>query len=280
MRIYIIAGEESGDLHGSNLVSELILKNNDVNIRAWGGDRMKLAGANVIKHINDISFMGFSQVLLNIRYIYQNLIFCRRDIISFKPDAIILIDYPGFNLRIARFAKKHGIKVFYYISPKVWAWRTSRVEVIKRYVDKLIVIFPFEVDFFKKHGITAHYFGNPISDEIIKEKSSFGLPSALKDMNEFHSSARNPLTYSLSHNPDIHKNIIALVPGSREREVRMNLPIMLAAAGHFIDNFQIVIAATDNTYNLCLRIASHSKYALIDPYAKYPPECIVVRGKT
>ena len=120
MRIYIIAGEESGDLHGSNLVSELILKNNDVNIRAWGGDRMKLAGANVIKHINDISFMGFSQVLLNIRYIYQNLIFCRRDIISFKPDAIILIDYPGFNLRIARFAKKHGIKVFYYISMTIY----------------------------------------------------------------------------------------------------------------------------------------------------------------
>ena len=148
MRLYIICGEESGDLYASDLISE-IKKHSNVDIRGFGGDNMRNQGVTIAKHINEISFMGFTEVIFNLRSIIKNINFCKKDILEYRPDAIILIDYPGFNLKIARFASKNGIKVFYYIPPKLWASRKGRINIIRKYVDELIVIFPFEVDFFR-----------------------------------------------------------------------------------------------------------------------------------
>ena len=166
MKLYIVTGEPSGDLHAANLVHELKASNNFLKIRAWGGDRLIAEGVELAKHIKDTAFMGLWDVLKNLRAIKSNLDFCKKDILDFKPDAIILVDYPGFNLKIAQFAKQQGIKVFYYISPKVWAWNKSRVSKIRKYVDELLVIFPFEVDFYQRNGMKVTYVGNPLLDEI------------------------------------------------------------------------------------------------------------------
>ena len=166
MRYYIIAGEASGDLHGSNLVKGLLEKDPSAQIRAWGGELMRKAGAEVVKDYRENSIMGFVEVVANIGKILGNMKECCRDIISFNPDVVILIDYPGFNMKIAKFAKEHGYKVFYYIAPKVWAWKEHRVHKIKRYVDKLFIIFPFEVEYFHKWGIETIYRGNPLLDSV------------------------------------------------------------------------------------------------------------------
>ena len=219
MKLYIVTGEPSGDLHAANLVRELKASNNSINIRAWGGDRLIEEGVELAKHIKDTAFMGLWDVLKNLRTIKSNLDFCKKDILNFKPDAIILVDYPGFNLKIAQFAKQQGIKVFYYISPKVWAWNKKRVSKIRKYVDELLVVFPFEVDFYRKNGMKATYVGNPLLDEITK--GNFAL------------------TYQSE------KPVIALLPGSRKQEIECILPQMLSVVNNF-PTHQFVIAATNS----------------------------------
>lgn len=224
MRYYIIAGEASGDLHGSNLIKQLKLCDEQAVIRAWGGDLMEESGAEVVKHYRDLAFMGFSEVLMNLRTILGNLSYCKSDIEAFKPDAIVLIDYPGFNLRIAKWAHQSGYKVLYYISPQIWAWKQSRVKQIKAYVDEMYVILPFEKEFYQKFGVEVSYVGHPLIDAIEAYKRK-----ALT-LSEFQ--AKNNLQ---------RKPIIALLPGSRKQEINTMLPIMMKAI-HEVGDFEIIIA--------------------------------------
>ncbi|MDC0204278.1 lipid-A-disaccharide synthase [Flavobacteriales bacterium] len=218
MKLYIVTGEPSGDLHAANLVHELKTHNSNLNIRAWGGDRLIAEGVEIAKNISETAFMGLTNVILNLSAIKDHIDYCKSDILQFKPDAIILVDYPAFNLKIAEFAKSQGIKVFYYISPKVWAWNKGRISKIKNYVDHLLVIFPFEVDFYKNHGIEVNYVGNPLLDEINKDN------------------------FNISYQSD--RPIVALLPGSRKQEIDMMLPEMLSIINDFPE-FQFVIAATN-----------------------------------
>ena len=173
MKYYIIAGEASGDLHGSNLIKEIKKLDTQSDLRAWGGDLMQAAGARIIKHYRELAFMGFTEVIKNLPTILNNLKFCKKDIEEFQPDVLILIDYPGFNLRIARWAKEKGFKVVYYISPQVWAWKESRVKSIKKYVDKMLVILPFEREFYEtKWDYKVDYVGHPLAqvvDDFLKK---------------------------------------------------------------------------------------------------------------
>ncbi|MBI9038765.1 MAG: lipid-A-disaccharide synthase [Bacteroidales bacterium] len=222
MKIYIIAGEASGDLHASNLIKEMKAVDNSICFRGWGGDLMQNQGMDLVKHYRDLAFMGFVEVLMNIRTISKNLKFCKKDILDFKPDALILIDYPGFNLRIAEFAHKNGIKVFYYISPQVWAWKKSRVKTIKRVVDKMLVILPFEKDFYKKFNYKVDFVGHPLLDVISNETKP----------------TDNKLFYRKNDLPE--KPIIALLPGSRKQEISTMLKIMLSICKYF-PTYQFVI---------------------------------------
>jgi len=222
MKYYIIAGEASGDLHGSNLMKALKQKDPNAEFRFWGGDLMKAQGGTMVKHYRDLAFMGFLEVVMNLRTILNNIKFCKEDIQKNRPDVLILVDYPGFNLRIARFAKELGIKVVYYISPQLWAWKEGRVEIIKKYVDEMMVILPFEEDFYRKHGVHSHFVGHPLLDAI----------SDLQEINIEKFKSDNGLN---------EKEIIALLPGSREQEVEKMLEIMLSVRPHF-KNYQFVIA--------------------------------------
>ncbi len=222
MKYYIIAGEASGDLHGANLIASLKKKDPRAKIRAWGGNLMKKQGATLVKHYRDLAFMGFVEVLLHLRTILRNLRFCKRDIMRFKPDAIILIDYPGFNLKIAKFAHKHGIKVYYYISPQIWAWKKRRVHTIKEVVDKMLVILPFEKDFYDEYRVDAHFVGHPLLDELSK----------VRYINKNNFVRQNKLNSK--------KEIIALLPGSRKQEVSRMLEVMLKVVGKFPE-YQFVI---------------------------------------
>ena len=228
MRLYLIAGEASGDLHGSNLLKALHAQQTGLDCRAWGGDLMQNAGATLVKHYRELAFMGFVEVAKNLRTILSNITFCKRDILDFKPDALVLIDYPGFNLRIARWAKEQGIKVVYYISPQLWAWHASRAHAIRRDVDKLLVILPFEQDFFRKYGIEAEFVGHPLLDEI-------GKLGYL----DIESSATN---IPISQYPDLQR--IALLPGSRKQEVSRILPRMLEVTKDFPDHQFVIAGAT------------------------------------
>jgi lipid-A-disaccharide synthase len=163
MKYYIIAGEASGDLHGSNLIKELRLLDAAADIRCWGGDKMEAAGAILVKHYRQLAFMGFVEVIKNLRTIFKNLAFCKKDITENRPDVLILIDYPGFNLRIAKWAKQQGLKVIYYISPQVWAWKENRVIMMKQCIDKMLVILPFEKDYYQnKWNWAVEYVGHPL----------------------------------------------------------------------------------------------------------------------
>ena len=223
MKYYIIAGEASGDLHASNLVREI--KKNDQNaiLRGWGGDLMKAQGVDIIRHIKDYSFMGFTEVLMNLRTILKSISFCKKDIESFEPDVIILIDYPGFNLRIADYAHNRGLKVIYYISPQIWAWKQSRVHKIKATVDKMMVILPFEKDFYKKFDYEVEFVGHPLLDAIENYKKL------------------SPNTQFRTENNLNDKPIIALLPGSRKQEITRMLETMLSVKEAFAD-YQFVIA--------------------------------------
>jgi lipid-A-disaccharide synthase len=228
MRYFIIAGEQSGDLHGSNLVRELFAADRTAEIICWGGDLMESAGATLLVHYRTMAFMGFVAVIKNLRAISKNIILCKKHITEYKPDVVIFIDYPGFNLRIAEFAKKGGYKTFYYISPKLWAWNEGRVKKIKKYIDRMFIIFPFEVDFYKKHGITVEYQGNPLVDETKKRISLFPAKN-------------NIFTYLGIED----KPVIALLSGSRRHEVEHVLPEMIKTVHHF-PGYQFVIAGVKN----------------------------------
>ena len=231
MRYYIIAGEASGDLHGSNLIRELKKKDASAAIRCWGGDKMQAAGATLVKHYKELAFMGFLEVIKNLPTILKNIKFCKTDILQFKPNALILIDYPGFNLRIAKWAKQQGIPVIYYISPQVWAWKENRVKLIKKCVDKMLVILPFEKEFYAKWNYEVEYVGHPLV-EVVEE---FGIRNSELGKNNIGSLFPN---YQL---PITNSNIIALLPGSRKQEILKKLPIMLEVAKHFPD-YQFVVA--------------------------------------
>ena len=231
MKYYIIAGEASGDLHGSNLIKELKLLDTTADIRCWGGDKMQAAGAILVKHYSALAFMGFVEVLKNLRTIFKNLADCKADITQYQPDALVLIDYPGFNLRIAAWAKRKGLRVIYYISPQVWAWKESRVRGIKKNVDKMLVILPFEKDFYKKWGFEVEYVGHPlvkVVDEFIANHT-VSEPAAHSFLN--------------SSNVAIHTPVIAILPGSRQQEILTKLPIMLSVAKHFPDYHFVVAKA-------------------------------------
>ena len=218
MKYYIISGEASGDLHGSNLIKHLHQLDVHANIRCWGGDLMEAAGATVVKHYRDLAFMGFVEVIANLPTILKNIKFCKDDILNFKPDVIIFIDFPGFNLKIAEWAKDQSFKTVFYISPQIWAWKESRIKTIKKCVDKMLVILPFEKDYYKKFDYEVDYVGHPLI-EVIKDFKA------------------NPLGQSINTN----KRIIALLPGSRKQEIKKKLPVMLEVSKSFPD-YQFVIA--------------------------------------
>jgi lipid-A-disaccharide synthase len=228
MRYFLIAGEKSGDLHGANLVRELLKADPGAETECWGGDQMHASGAKLLMHYRNTAYMGFVEVLKNIRNIKKNISLCKSQIMASNPDLIILIDYPGFNLRIAEFAKRNGFTVFYYISPKLWAWNEKRVEKVRKYVDRMYIIFPFEVAFYKKHNIRAIYCGNPLLDETERKLSS------LPDKQE----CRKALGLE-------EKPVIALLAGSRKSEVKLILPRMVEIIPEFPD-YQFVVAGVNN----------------------------------
>lgn len=225
MKYYIIAGEASGDLHGSNLIKGLKKSDPEAHFRVWGGDLMQQAGGELVRHYKETAVMGFVEVLMHASKIKKNFDLCKKDLIEYNPDVLILIDYPGFNFRMAKYAKDRGIKVFYYISPKVWAWKEGRIKNLKRDVDKLFIIFPFEVEYFKKHGIEAEYNGNPLLD------STDAHPCNLESREEF----------ILRNNLD-NRPIIGLLAGSRKTEISYLLPRIKNLIHHFPDH-QFILAA-------------------------------------
>ncbi|MCB0633928.1 MAG: lipid-A-disaccharide synthase [Saprospiraceae bacterium] len=220
MKYYFIAGEASGDLHASNLIKALRGKDAEAEIRAWGGDLMEAAGATVVKHYRDLAFMGFVEVVRNIRTIMGNFRACKEDIIAFQPDALVLVDYPGFNLRMAKWAKKEGLKVFYYISPQLWAWHSSRVHGIKANIDRMFVILPFEKDFYAGYDYEVDFVGHPLLDVVDHFDARLDIRDELK----------------IGDQP-----IIALLPGSRRQEISRMLPTMLSVVADYPD-YQFVVA--------------------------------------
>jgi lipid-A-disaccharide synthase len=262
MKYYVIAGEASGDLHGANLIKQLKIIDTQSNFRCWGGDKMQAQGVSMVKHIKDLAFMGFAEVILNLGTILKNIRFCKEDILSYQPDALILIDYPGFNLRIAEFAKKNHIKVIYYISPQVWAWKQSRVKKIKATVDSMLVILPFEKNFYAQFDYDVFYTGHPLLD-------------AIEDISG-NSNTWNEFTQiNLLQN----KPVIALLPGSRKQEIASMLPIMLLVEKYFSE-YQFVVAAAPSissefyksvignsniklVYDQTYQLLQHAKAALV-----------------
>ena len=223
MKYYLIAGEASGDLHGANLMRALQQIDPQAQFRFWGGDRMEAVGGKLIKHYRDLAFMGFWEVVMNLRTILRNIDFCKRDITDFQPDVLIFIDYPGFNMRIAKWAKQRGIPTHYYISPQIWAWKENRIKAIKRDVDAMYVILPFEKDFYEgKHGYPVHFVGHPLLDAI----------AARKEVSMEVFKRENGLD---------ERPIISLLPGSRKQEIAQMLSVMLSVVGSY-HQYQFVIA--------------------------------------
>ena len=240
MKYYLIAGEASGDLHGSNLIRQIKAQDPAADIRCWGGDLMQQAGGNVVKHYKELAFMGFVEVVMNLRTILRNIEFCKEDVSDFKPDVLVLIDYPGFNLRMAKWGKAQGYRTVFYISPQVWAWKENRVKQIKQTVDKMLCILPFEKAFYDKWNYPAEYVGHPLV-EVIKEAKA------------------QPIVAPLSNKP-----IVALLPGSRKQEVSVKLPIMLTMASHFPDH-QFVIAQAPSLDDSFLQslIGDHANVSMV-----------------
>jgi lipid-A-disaccharide synthase len=223
LKYYIIAGEASGDLHASNLMKALKREETHAEFRFWGGDLMQSAGGTLVKHYKDLAFMGFTEVIMNLRTILNNIKFCKKDILEYAPDAVILVDYPGFNLRIAEFAHKKGITVHYYISPQIWAWKENRIKKIKRDVDHMYVILPFEKKFYEeKHNYPVHFVGHPLLDAIANRP-----PISLEDFTAEHGLTDKP--------------IVAVLPGSRKQEITKMLSVMLNMVDRFPDH-QFIIA--------------------------------------
>lgn len=263
MKYYFIVGEASGDLHASNLMRALKEKDAQAEFRFLGGDLMQAVGGTLVKHYKEMAFMGFVTVLLHLPTILRNLSACKADILSWQPDVVILVDYPGFNLKIAAFTKKYGIPTYYYISPKIWAWKEGRIKQIKKNIDELFSILPFEVDFYRKHQYPIHYVGNPCVDAIKAFKAQYK-----EEKTAFYQ--KNNLT--------LDKPIIALLAGSRKKEIEDNLPKMLYATKEF-RHYQAVIAAAPGidpsyyapyikegvsiVYDQTYALLSHSSVALV-----------------
>ena len=232
MKYYLIVGEASGDLHASHLMQSLKAHDKDAEFRFFGGDLMSAVGGTRVKHFRELAYMGFIPVLLHLRTIFKNMDMCKKDIFAWQPDAVILVDYPGFNLDIAKYVHKHrnqqsSLQVFYYISPKIWAWKEYRIKNIKRDVDQLFSILPFEVPFYEqKHHYPIHYVGNPTADEVRKFRNEHK-----ESFEEFCK------RYSLSNKP-----IIALLAGSRKQEIKDNLPAMIQATNDLTDDYQLLLA--------------------------------------
>jgi lipid-A-disaccharide synthase len=246
MKYFIIAGEPSGDLHGSNLIRGIFAADPDARVFCWGGELMQNAGGTLLMHYRKLAFMGFAAVLLNLRTIKKNISTCKRQISEHNPDVVILIDYPGFNLRIAEFAKRAGIKVYYYISPKLWAWNESRVKRIKKDVDNMYIIFPFEVDFYRKHDVEVEYHGNPLVDEIERKKLDLASQADLRK------------NLGIDERP-----VIALLAGSRSHEIKHILPEMIKVVRYFPE-YQFVLAGVRNLpENLYRKILGYSPVTLV-----------------
>ena len=255
MKYYIIAGEASGDLHGSNLIKELKKIDPRTEIRCWGGDLMEKAGGTLVRHYKDLAFMGFVEVVANLRTIFRNLAFCKEDILAWQPDAIILVDYPGFNMRIAKWARqqfqpsggKLAPKIIYYISPQVWAWKENRVKAIRQNVDKMLVILPFEKDFYRKWNYEVEYVGHPLVEEIDRCRAQAPAltihtnPAAISSPASLAQSA-SIASSTAADTPD-SRPLIALLPGSRKQEILKKLPIMLETTRHFPDYLFVVAMA-------------------------------------
>ena len=269
MKYYIIAGEASGDLHGSNLIKELKKLDATATIRCWGGDKMQQAGGDLVKHYRELAFMGFWEVLKNIFTILRNLKFCKKDIGQFQPDALVLIDYPGFNLRIAKWGKTKRFRIIYYISPQVWAWKENRVKMMKETIDKMIVILPFEKDYFKnKWNWEVEYVGHPLV-EVVDEFSVASRESGIRSQESGVGSRESGVSVSKSklrtndselrtpnselRTPD--SKLIALLPGSRKQEIMKKLPVMLQVSKAF-PSYQFIVAKApgldDNFYSSLL----------------------------
>lgn len=252
MKYYIISGEASGDLIGSLLIKQMKLFDTEAHFRGWGGDLMSDAGVELVKHYRNLAFMGFAEVVKHLPEIMRNIKFCKSDILSWKPDVLVLIDYPGFNLRIAGFAKQHKFKVFYYVSPQVWAWKSSRVQLIKNTVDKMLVIFPFEVDFYKRFNYDVEFVGHPLPEYIDR--------TPLPAMDIF-----------IKENNFQDKPIVALLPGSRKQEISTMLPVMISIACKY-EGYQFIIAGAPSVskewyqpylYNTNVKILFGQTYSLL-----------------
>ena len=222
-KIYIISGEASGDLHSANLVQEFKKQDNSLEFRAWGGDRLRNEGVTIDKDIGELAFMGFLEVLLNLKIILRNIRSCKQNLIDFQPDLLILVDYPGFNLRIAKWAKSQNIPVYYYISPQIWAWKESRIHLIKKTVERMYCILPFEKDFYMKHSLNVSYLGHPLLDEVNK----------FKILNDSSLELENK------------RPILAILPGSRKQEIERKLPLMIAASSQFPE-YTVIVACAPN----------------------------------
>ena len=259
MKYYIIAGEASGDLYGSKLIDEIFSIDKKAEIRFWGGDNMIKSGGYNVKHIKELAFMGFYEVLKNITTIVRNISFCKNDIKEFNPDKIIYIDYPGFNLKICKWAKNNGYKNFFYISPQIWAWKENRIKTIKNNIDKLFVIFPFEKEYYReKHNMEVEFYGHPLIEKI----------------DDFNSSK----DFLKKNNITKERDIITLLPGSRSQEINSMLPIFLTLKKHYL-NFEFIVAGVKNVnesvyqpasdldvkviYNQTYDLLSHSKIAIV-----------------
>ena len=246
MKYYIISGEASGDLHASNLMKALKKEESHTDFRFWGGDLMEEVGGTMVKHYRELAFMGFAEVFMNLRTILNNIKFCKKDILEYSPDAIILVDYPGFNFRIAEFAKKKNIVVHYYISPQIWAWKESRIKKIKRDVDHMYVILPFEKDFYeKKHNYPVHFVGHPlldaIADRALIDPSIFAKENNLSD-----------------------KPIVALLPGSRKQEITKMLSVMLKMVPKFPDHQFVIAGAPSQELNFYKNIIDTQNIAIVE----------------
>lgn len=246
MKYYIIAGEASGDLHGSNLMKELYKQDPEAEIHFWGGDLMQQAGGTLVKHYRDLAFMGFAEVVQNLSTILGNIKFCKQDIESFKPDVIIFIDYPGFNMRIAKWAKQKGYKTHYYISPQIWAWKENRIKAIKRDVDHMYIILPFEKDFYgNKHQFAVEFVGHPLIDAIQNRK------------------ATDPEQFRKENNLD-DKPVIALLPGSRKQEISKMLSEMLSVVNDFPDYQFVIAGAPSQDYEFYQQFLKNSNVHFIN----------------
>ena len=245
MKYYIIAGEASGDLHGSNLMKAILKEDSKADIRFWGGDLMQAVGGSIVTHYKERSFMGFTEVIMNLKTILRFIKSCKKDIESFKPDVIVFIDNSGFNLRIAKWAKEEGYKTHYYISPQVWASRASRVKKIKRYVDAMYTILPFEKEFYDKHGYEVNFVGHPLIDAVSYRE--------LVDEMAFRDS------YKLSNKP-----IIALLPGSRKQEIKKMLDVMLSVVDDFTDYQFVIAGAPSQDFSFYQSIIQSRDIAFVD----------------